>query len=129
MQILIDSHFAIAHLRKSLAPESSPLAGLMADRSNKLNFSVASLWEIAIKTRLGKLDPGMPLESIARYFETVGVKVLPVTEIHAVTEAVPVPGTRDPFDRMLLAQCEAEGLRLLTSDRALAGHRLAFKAD
>jgi len=36
-------------------------------------------------------------------------------------------GTRDPFDRLLLAQCQTEGLLLVTVDRALAGHRLAFK--
>jgi PIN domain nuclease of toxin-antitoxin system len=46
---------------------------------------------------------------------------------HALASVEPEPATRDPFDRMLVAQCQIEGLRLLTIDRALVSHPLAAK--
>ncbi len=48
-----------------------------------------------------------------------------INEHHAIAEVLPEPATRDPFDRLLLAQCLVEGLRLVTVDRALVGHPLA----
>jgi PIN domain nuclease of toxin-antitoxin system len=90
--------------------------------------SVATLWEITIKARLGKLDPGMPVEELADYLESAGFLLLDVTRHHAVASVDPEPPTRDPFDRMLLAQCGVEGLSLVTLDRALAVHPLALPA-
>jgi len=84
--------------------------------------SVASLWEIAIKTRLGKLDPGLPLGSLPQFYEAMGITFLPVTTSHALASVDPLPPTRDPFDRMLLAQCRVEGFSLVTLDRALRDH-------
>jgi PIN domain nuclease of toxin-antitoxin system len=89
--------------------------------------SVASLWEIAIKSRLGKLDPGVPLEDMRMVLEGGGLTIIPIEIPHVITAAEPEPETRDPFDRLLLAQCQVEGLQLVTIDRALVGHRLAFK--
>lgn len=56
-----------------------------------------------------------------------GLTILPIDIPHVITAAEPEPDTRDPFDRLLLAQCQVEGLQLVTIDRALVGHRLAFK--
>ncbi|ARQ11099.1 PilT domain-containing protein [Rhizobium etli] len=81
--------------------------------------SVASLWEIAIKTRLGKLQPGLPLET--------GLTILPVDVPHVITAANPEPEARYPCDRLLLAQCKVEGLQLATVDRLLVGHPLALR--
>jgi len=89
--------------------------------------SVASFWEIAIKTRLGKLDVGMPPTNFVGYLEAIGIAVLPITRDHVLADVDPEPGTRDPFDRLLLAQCQMEGLRLVTLDRVLAAHPLAWK--
>jgi len=52
---------------------------------------------------------------------------VPVDERHALAAVDPEPATRDPFDRMLLAQCQIEGLRLVTIDRSLVSHSLAAK--
>ena len=68
----------------------------------------------------------MPLETLAGYFETIGLAILPIARGHAV--AWVEPATRDPFDRMLLAQCKVEGLQLVTLDRALIGHPLAWRS-
>lgn len=55
----------------------------------------------------------------------MGIAVLPIEARHATARLDSEPGTKDPFDRMLLARCQVEGLRLVTVHRALAGHPLA----
>ncbi|EUB96445.1 PilT protein domain protein [Rhizobium sp. CF080] len=124
---LLDTHIILAILRadtRQRFPNISKLVGA-ADFSGFV--SVASLWEIAIKSRLGKLDPGVPLEDMQIVLEGAGLTILPIDIPHVITAAEPEPDTRDPFDRLLLAQCQVEGLLLVTIDRALVGHRLAFK--
>ena len=64
MKILLDTHVVLALLGKRLAREFPEFARRVADPGDICIVSVASLWEIAIKTRLGKLDPGMALEAI-----------------------------------------------------------------
>jgi PIN domain nuclease of toxin-antitoxin system len=58
-----------------------------------------------------------------------GVRIVAIDERHALTSPEPEPTTRDPFGRMLLAQCQVDGLRLITNDRALAAGPLAAKAE
>lgn len=89
--------------------------------------SVVSLWEISIKTRLGKLEPGMPLEKIPRFLQEAKLAVVCIDIPHVITAAEPEPLTRDPFDRLLLAQCQVEGLQLVTIDRLLVDHPMAFR--
>jgi PIN domain nuclease of toxin-antitoxin system len=84
------------------------------------------LWEIAIKTRLGKLDAGIPLQDIAGYLEAIGFSMLPIEVAHIITAAYPEPESRDPFDRLFLAQCQVENLKLLTVDGALLKHPLVL---
>jgi PIN domain nuclease of toxin-antitoxin system len=55
----------------------------------------------------------------------LGIDLVPINEHHALAAVEPEPATRDPFDRLLLSQCQVEGLRLVTIDRALIDHRLA----
>jgi PIN domain nuclease of toxin-antitoxin system len=127
MRLLIDTQIVLKLLRQSLSKDAPAIARRLLDPSTAAYASVASLWEIAIKTRLGKLEPGMPLEDIAGFLQAVGLGLLSIEAGHVVAAAEPEPDTRDPFDRLLLAQCEVENLRLVTLDRALVGHRLALK--
>jgi PIN domain nuclease of toxin-antitoxin system len=55
----------------------------------------------------------------------MGIARVPIGERHVLAELQDQPETRDPFDRLLLAQCQIEGLRLVTLDRALVAHALA----
>ena len=104
------------------------LAGAAGRASDFLGVvSVASLWEIAIKTRLGKLDPGVPVEHMQFNLQQAGLTILPIKVEHVLTVAEPQPPTRDPFDRLLLAQAQVEGLQLVTIDRALIDHPLAYR--
>ena len=126
MRVLLDTHVALALLQQALAKRYPGIARRLADPATVGFVSVASLWETAIKSRLGKLDPGMPLQDIMGYFEVVGLSILPIEAGHVVVATDPEPQTRDPFDRLLLAQCQVENLRLATVDQALIKHPLAL---
>ena len=127
MRILLDTQIVLKLLRGTIGAEHPGLAGSLVEAATEAYASVASLWEIAMKTRLGKLDPGMPLSDIAGYMEAVRLTVLPITTAHVVAAAEPEPDTRDPFDRLLLGVCQEENLRLATIDRVLREHRLGLK--
>lgn len=127
MRALLDTHVALAVLRGNLGEQYPEIAQRLNDSTTESFVSVASLWEMAIKTRLGKLDPGMKLEEIAGYLEALGISILPILAAHVTTGFHPEPKTRDPFDRLLLAQCAVENLVLVTADRAMLSHPLAMK--
>ncbi len=94
---------------------------------NTLAVSVVSIWEIAIKQELGKLPRALRPDTIAPLMRAQGAVVLDVTESHAAHLLYPLPPTRDPFDRLLLAQAQIEGMRFVTVDRALADHPVTFR--
>jgi PIN domain nuclease of toxin-antitoxin system len=127
MRLLLDTHILIALSRDEFAAIEPAIGSVLADTRNTLIASAASLWEIAIKARLGKLDPLRPLDELADHFLTIGLAHLAVDHRHAVYSVDPVPPTRDPFDRLLLSQCAVEGLQLITTDRALIQHPLAWR--
>jgi PIN domain nuclease of toxin-antitoxin system len=79
------------------------------------------------QSRLGKLKMQIPLAEIPDYLTATHFIILPITTSHAIAKADPEPSTRDPFDRLLLSQCQVEGLQLATVDRALIGHRLSLR--
>lgn len=128
MRLLLDTHILVSLARSELSEIAPEARAAISDAGNTLFVSAASLWEIAIKTRIGKLDPIRPLDKLAGYFEAIRLAHLAIDHRHAVAAVEPIPATRDPFDRLLLAQCSVEGLRLVTTDRALAQHPLAWRA-
>jgi PIN domain nuclease of toxin-antitoxin system len=93
---------------------------LLNDPRNELWFSAASLWEIAIKSTLGREDFRVEPRVLRRGLLDNGYVELPVTSQHAVGIDVLPPLHRDPFDRLLLAQALIEGITLLTSDEQLS---------
>jgi PIN domain nuclease of toxin-antitoxin system len=89
----------------------------IGDSRNEVYLSAASVWEIAIKQRLGKLPLPEPVSSyIARRLVADDVKPLPVSVDHAAGVETLELRHRDPFDRLLVVQARHEGLRLLTAD-------------
>ena len=127
MRFLLDTNVLIALAQRARSAPANFSA--IFDPSNMSFVSAASLWEIAIKVRLRKLDAGHALEDLAGYFDAIGLVHLPIDHRHVIAMPDPVPATRDPFDRLLLAQCAVEGLRLVTTDRALAGHPLSWQGS
>lgn len=93
---------------------------LLNDPSNELSFSAASLWEIAIKSTLGREDFRVQPRLLRRGLLDNGYVELPITSQHAVSVDVLPPLHKDPFDRLLLAQALSEGITLLTSDEQLS---------
>ena len=93
------------------------------DPANELLFSAASIWEITIKTSLGRDDFRVEPRVLRRGLLDNGYVELPVTSEHAVNvDALPALH-KDPFDRLLLAQALVEGITLLTADAQLARYR------
>ncbi len=127
MRLLLDTHIALWALADS--PRLSPAArAMLKDPDNDCWFSSASAWELAIKIRLGKHRLNFPVADLEEAIVKAGFWTLPVTVRHALAiESVDMPHA-DPFDRLLLAQCQTETMRLLTSDKLLAELPIAIRA-
>ncbi|MEO7760972.1 MAG: type II toxin-antitoxin system VapC family toxin [Casimicrobiaceae bacterium] len=93
---------------------------LLNDPRNELIFSAASMWEVAIKSTLGRADFSVEPRLLRRGLLDNGYSELSVTSQHAVGIDVLPPLHKDPFDRLLLSQAMAEGITLVTSDSQLA---------
>ncbi len=88
------------------------------DGRNEMLVSAASAWEIATKVRLGKLPDGEELASdLSGYLAQLGCEPLAVSLDHAVRAGRLQGQHRDPFDRMLIAQAQAEDLKIISNDR------------
>jgi PIN domain nuclease of toxin-antitoxin system len=118
MTLLLDTHI---WLWLNLSPEKLParFAAAIANPDHELVVSVASVWELSIKERLGKISVGGPwLPFVKGALE--GVRLLEISLAHVEQGHVLLPIHRDPFDRMIVAQALVEGLTLLTVDKMLA---------
>jgi len=93
---------------------------LLGDPRNEPVFSSASLWEIAIKSGLGRDDFQVDARLLRRGLLDNGYSELPITSEHAVAIDGLPPIHKDPFDRLLVAQSMVEGITLLTSDPLMA---------
>jgi PIN domain nuclease of toxin-antitoxin system len=122
VRLLLDTHTFLWHADAS--PQLSPAAAtLLTDPNNDLFLSMASPWEIAIKSGLGKLT----LSSQYTTFMTTaitgyGITVVPITlDDCTAYEQLPFPDPkhRDPFDRMIVTHAQRNGLSVVGSDAAL----------
>jgi len=116
VKLLLDTHALIWFLNDHSS--LSPRAKSVIEHPETESFvSIASLWEIAIKMNLGKLDLGAPFETLfPAQLELNGFIQLPVNIEHLyVLERLP-SHHRDPFDRLLIAQAQVEGLTLVSCD-------------
>lgn len=121
MKLLLDTHIALWAVSDDTRL-SKRARSLILNPSADLFVSVASLWEIAIKHALGRTgSSAMPVSaSDAREaFIESGFILLDVTSEHVLAVETLPPIHGDPFDRLLVAQCLSEPMRLLTHDAAL----------
>jgi PIN domain nuclease of toxin-antitoxin system len=117
LRVLLDTHSWLWMVGDSgrLADSSR---GLLRDPSNDLFLSAASAWEMAIKYAAGKLRlPQPPAALITQWMAEVRMGALPILHAHALRAGELPPHHRDPFDRLLIAQAQIEGLTVLTADR------------
>jgi PIN domain nuclease of toxin-antitoxin system len=118
MKFLLDTHLLLwaAGEPKRL---SKAVRSLLEDADNELLFSAASLWEVAIKSALGRKDFRVEVRLLRRGLLDNGYSELPIVSDHVVAiESLPIH--KDPFDRVLVAQATVEGITLLTNDPVVA---------
>ena len=116
MRLLLDTHIFLWAVAGS--PLLKPPVRRLIEAADEVYVSAASIWEVAIKARLGKIDAD-PLK-LAAAIEASGFMELPVSATHAAGVAQLEPHHADPFDRLLVAQALAEPLKLVTVDEVLA---------
>lgn len=119
MRLLLDTHVVLWGYDAPNRLSRAALAAIDAP-DNECLVSLASLWEIAIKTRKGQLSP--PDDLPARIEADPRLRLLPVTHEHAwrIRSLPRLHG--DPFDQMLLSQTICERLTLVTHDRAMSAY-------
>lgn len=117
MRLLIDTHVLLWWL----ADDDRLPAGVRETVSTALDvrLSAASVWEIAIKRKIGRLEvPGDYLDAV----DAGQIDLLPITAQHAEIAGALPRHHDDPFDRMLIAQARADDLTLVTADRRLTDY-------
>jgi PIN domain nuclease of toxin-antitoxin system len=119
VRLLLDTHLLLwaMILPKRLSAE---VAALVEDSANEVLFSVASIWEAAIKYSRGRADFQFEPDRFRRQLFDSDFRELPVLGEHAIAVARIPHLHKDPFDRILIAQAMVEGITLLTSDTVVA---------
>ena len=118
MTALLDTHLLLwaAGLPERLPPD---VREFLNDPVSEPVYSAASLWEVAIKSGLGRADFLVDPRLLRRGLLENGYSELQVTGAHAVAVDLLPAIHRDPFDRMLVAQAQVEGITLWTIDEAV----------
>ena len=121
MNLLLDTH-TLLWLMEGSPNLSGAAASLVADPSNRLYLSMASVWEMAIKTGLKKMTLSVPFSTFLTTAESgYGLMVLPITTADCVSyESLPFPDPqhRDPFDRMIITHARRDNLSVIGVDAA-----------
>jgi PIN domain nuclease of toxin-antitoxin system len=117
VRLLLDTHLLLWALSR---PSRLSAAARKQIGDAEVYVSAASIWEISIKSALGKLKAD-PVEVLAA-IEPTGFSMLPITGQHAAKVAELPPLHKDPFDRMLVAQASVEPMILFTNDDVLAAY-------
>lgn len=115
MKYLLDTHTLIWNF------EADPrlpqhLRALIDAPEHEIFISMASLWEMTVKSSLGKLTLSKPLEEIFQHVLNIGFSTLPIETSHLLALRDMPFHHRDPFDRLITAQCLSEKLLLLSVD-------------
>ncbi len=120
MRLLLDTHTFLWLVEGSPSLSAAALAAL-TDPANELYLSVASIWELAIKTGNKKLVLSDPLDAfVGKWTAAYQLAPLPITTSHPLALVGLPDHHRDPFDRILIAQAMVEGMTLVTADSKFA---------
>ena len=116
MNLLLDTHALLWWWER---PErlSSRARLVIENQENAVFVSAASAWEIAIKSKSGKLEAGSLVVDLVHELEEEGFTEIPISAEHAVRAGLLGGSLRDPFDRMLIAQAQAENLAVVSRDK------------
>lgn len=116
MKLLLDTHVFL-WWNEANPKLSRHVHQLLSDPKNDLYLSVASAWEMTLKVQSGKLGlPAATAVYIPARINHYGIEPIPVTLAHVLAASALPTYHRDPFDRMLVAQGQVEGLPIVTHD-------------
>lgn len=122
MTMLLDTHVFVWLLLEPDRLDAAVMARL-SDSSERVLLSVASAWEIAIKSAIGKLEvPDDLVTWLPDRLQRTNTDLLPIAVDHALRVATLPMHHRDPFDRLLIAQAQIEKIPIVTADRSFAAY-------
>lgn len=115
MRILLDTHILIWHLE---GDEQLSLDRRLqiTDPANSIFISIASFWEIAIKSSRGRLSLAKPIEDVFAEIARSTASTVSIEPIHTLKVSLLPFHHKDPFDRMIIAQALVEEMQLMSSD-------------
>jgi PIN domain nuclease of toxin-antitoxin system len=122
VRVLIDTH-TLLWWDRQLRSLSRPLRAAIEDEANDIFVSAASIWEIAIKRAIGKLSFR---RSIVDAVSEFGFEILAVSGSHAEHAGGLPRHHNDPFDRLIIAQANLEGMTIGTQDRLMQPYGVAL---
>lgn len=119
-QLMLDTHVLLWMLTDP-SRLSAKVRDTVAGRDTELFVSAASAWEISTKQRLGKLPQADVLtRAYPQHLARLAVESIPINDDHSLLAGSMEWQHRDPFDRMIAAQCMTESLPLATADKAFS---------
>jgi len=126
MKFLLDTHIALWAISDSTRL-SGDVCALLENEENAVYYSMASVWELAIKRKIHPDQMPMDEETFVSLCEETGFDRLDIRLAHifalkGLTRQEQAPHHNDPFDRLLLAQAKSEGFRFVTHDSLIAGY-------
>jgi PIN domain nuclease of toxin-antitoxin system len=120
MRLLLDTHILLWWVTADRRLPRMVVSALES-ADNDIAVSAASMWEIAIKRTLGRID--IDLDELVSAIAADGFRELPVAFAHAIALQSLPRQHEDPFDRILIVQSVADGRRLVTKDEAILAYR------
>jgi len=123
MKLLLDTHTFIWFIEGNKSISKKALA-LIEDKSNDIFVSIVSLYEIAIKQKIGKLILSHSLQDFFVYAASENITILPISESHLL-EYYNIPliaEHKDPFDRLIIATASSQKLDIITIDAQFSNY-------
>jgi PIN domain nuclease of toxin-antitoxin system len=125
MKLLLDTHILLWYLGNN--PKLPEIwKRCIEDRHNSITVSMASLWEITIKVSLGKLELLDDLTTIENILRQQSISLLPIRTPHLLNLLNLPFHHRDPFDRLIIAQAQAEQLTMVSDDGMFAAYSVSL---
>lgn len=120
MKLLLDTHIALWAIADTVKL-SDELIKILESETNEVFYSIASVWEVAVKHKIKPEQMPVTEEEFVALCEETGFRQLPIEANHiflikTLKRPEDAPKHNDPFDRMLVAQAKYEGMKLITHD-------------
>jgi PIN domain nuclease of toxin-antitoxin system len=128
MDLLLDTHALIWFINGDNQLPNKAVK-IIKDLNSKCFVSIASIWEIAIKISLGKLDLNGGFDEISKIMKQYEIELLPITFEHIQTLLKLEFYHRDPFDRIIISQSLVEKLFIVTKDKNFPNYNVKIAWD